>query len=95
LQIASQEQPDFVILLDINGYEVCRQIKVDSVLNATPVLFLSSLDNVGDKILGFEAGGVDYINKQPKELLARVKTHIDLFCARKENERYAKVRVLV
>jgi DNA-binding response OmpR family regulator len=93
--LAKEIKPDLIlldiILPDLNGYEVCREIKLDPVLNATPVLFLSSLDNVADKVLGFEAGGVDFISKpcQREELLARVKTHIDLFCIRKENERFA------
>ena len=95
LRFAEEIEPDLILLdimlPDINGYEVCRKIKENTNLSSVPVLFLSALDSVNDKVLGFEAGGVDYISKpcQREELLARVKTHLDLFCMRKENERYA------
>ena len=95
LRLAKEIEPDLILLdimlPDINGYEVCRFIKENANLSSIPVLFLSALDNINDKVLGFEAGGVDYINKpcQREELLARVKTHLDLFRIRKENERYA------
>ena len=74
-----------LILLDINmpevdGYEVCRYLKSDPSTNAIPVIFLSALDRVDDKINAFNVGGVDYITKpfQIKEVIARVKTHLQL-----------------
>ncbi|HEY3836192.1 MAG TPA: response regulator [Bryobacteraceae bacterium] len=86
LALAAVEQalPD-LILLDINmpemnGYEVCAQLKNDTRLAGIPVIFLSALDAVEDKVKGFHAGGVDYISKpfQFEEVQARVETHVKL-----------------
>jgi two-component system, sensor histidine kinase and response regulator len=84
LQAAHQEPPD-LILLDINmpemnGYEVCEQLKSSVLLAAVPVIFLSALDAVEDKVKGFRSGGVDYISKpfQFEEVHARVDTHLKL-----------------
>ena len=84
LQAAQQEQPD-LILLDINmpemnGYEVCAQLKADASLREIPVLFISALDETMDKIKAFAAGGVDYVTKpfQFEEVEARVQTQLKL-----------------
>jgi len=76
--------PD-LILLDVrmpdpDGYEVCRRIRADENLRKIPVIFISAMDAVEDKIKGFEAGGLDYITKpfQKEEVLARVRTHLTL-----------------
>lgn len=57
-----------LILLDINmpdmnGYEVCQQLKADPQTKDIPVIFLSALDDILDKVKAFEIGGVDYITK--------------------------------
>ena len=77
--------PPELFLLDINmpemdGYEVCRQLKSDPHLAAIPVIFLSALNDTGDKIKAFEVGGVDYITKpfQLEEVRARIETHLAL-----------------
>ena len=84
LRFLSTELPD-LILLDImmpemDGYELCRKIKQDERTRDIPVIFISALNDVSNKISGFEAGGVDFITKpfQPPEILARVATHIEL-----------------
>lgn len=84
IQAAQKAKPD-LILLDINmpemnGYEVCRQLKADEALSEVPVLFISALDETLDKIKAFAAGGVDYITKpfQFEEVEARVQTHLKL-----------------
>ncbi len=84
LEFLQSTLPD-LILLDIkmpgmNGYEVCRRLKVDERLASIPVIFLSALEDEHDKVQGFQAGGVDYITKpfHPEELLARVGTHLRL-----------------
>ncbi len=76
--------PDLV-LLDIkmpgmDGYEVCRRLKADERTRDVPVLFISGLTEMTDKIKGFGVGGVDYITKpfQYEEVLARVETHVSL-----------------
>jgi len=84
LKIAQSDPPPDLILLDImmpdmGGFEVCRQLKKDPHTKEIPVVFLSALDEVENKTKGFDVGGVDYITKpfQGKEVLARVKTHIE------------------
>ena len=84
LAAADQDPPD-LILLDINmpemnGYEVCEHLKSSARLSGIPVIFLSALDAVEDKVKGFRSGGVDYIAKpfQFDEVQARVETHIKL-----------------
>ncbi|MBI9085842.1 MAG: response regulator [Desulfobacterales bacterium] len=84
LEAARKEPPD-LILLDVimpgmNGYQVCAALKADTHLQDVPVIFISALDEVTDKVKGFSAGGVDYISKpfQTEELLARVETHLIL-----------------
>lgn len=76
--------PDLV-LLDINmpgmnGYEVCEQLKADPATRDIPIIFISALDEVHDKVKAFTVGGVDYITKpfQFEEVLARVRTHLAL-----------------
>jgi DNA-binding response OmpR family regulator len=89
LAAAAKEPPD-LFLLDINmpelsGYQVCEQLKWDEKLASIPVIFLSALNDVEDKVKGFAAGGVDYITKpfQFEEVLARVGTHLELRRARR------------
>jgi two-component system, OmpR family, copper resistance phosphate regulon response regulator CusR len=62
-----------VIIPGINGYEVCKKIRAANI--KTPVLMLTSLDSVEDKITGFDCGADDYLVKpfNFKELLARLK----------------------
>ncbi|MBD1865376.1 hybrid sensor histidine kinase/response regulator [Trichocoleus sp. FACHB-46] len=76
------EPPD-LILLDINmpqmnGYEVCQQLKADDQSRDIPVIFISALEDVLDKVKAFAVGGVDYIVKpfQIEEVLARIETHL-------------------
>lgn len=76
--------PD-LILLDINmpgmsGYEVCEQLKQDIQTHAIPIIFLSALDEVEDKIKAFRTGGVDYITKpfQLEEVLVRIQNQLTI-----------------
>jgi phosphoserine phosphatase RsbU/P len=84
LRVLENEQPD-LILLDVlipgmNGFEICKQIKENKDTANIPVIFMTALNSVEDKMTGFEAGGVDYITKpfQQVEVLARVNTHVTL-----------------
>ena len=84
LKSAQAEPPD-LILLDISmpemdGYEVCERLKSDPQTSQIPVIFLSALDEVFNKVKAFSLGGVDYITKpfQPEEVIARVQTHLNI-----------------
>ncbi|HMS64631.1 MAG TPA: response regulator transcription factor [Ignavibacteria bacterium] len=79
---AAESIPD-LILLDImmpelNGFEVCKQLKYNPVTSKIPVIFLTAKENEIDEILGFEIGADDYINKpiSPRKVLARIKSVI-------------------
>jgi len=94
LAAAAMEAPD-LILLDINipemnGYEVCERLKADPVLAPVPVIFISALNEMLDKVKAFGCGGVDYIGKpfQIEEILARVENHLNLRRLRKELEQH-------
>ncbi len=67
-------------LPDLDGYEVCRQLKSNKQTEDIPIVFLSALNETSDKVQGFAAGGVDYISKpfQAEEVLARVEIHLTI-----------------
>lgn len=80
-----RDMPPDLILLDINmpdmdGYEVCQHLKDDAGTADIPIIFISALEEVSDKVRAFEVGGVDYIPKpfEFKEVIARVETHLAL-----------------
>ncbi|MEG4024547.1 response regulator [Microcoleus sp. S13C4] len=82
---AARSTPPDLILLDItmpqmNGYEVCQHLKADGRTSGIPVIFLSALDQVLDKVTAFAVGGVDYITKpfHLEEVLARVENQLTL-----------------
>jgi signal transduction histidine kinase len=77
--------PPDLILLDINmpnmnGYEVCSSLKAMDATRQIPVIFISALGEVWDKVKAFSVGGVDYITKpfQLEEVLARIETHLTI-----------------
>jgi two-component system phosphate regulon response regulator PhoB len=67
-----------VMLPEIDGFELCRQIRRSPVIGRTPVLFLTARSDEVDRVLGLEIGGDDYMTKpfSPRELIARVKAHL-------------------
>ena len=91
--VGALEEPPELILLDIqmpnmNGYEVCTKLKADERTKDIPVIFISALSEVLDKVKAFGVGGVDYITKpfQVEEVLARVETHLSLRSLQKSLE---------
>ncbi|MEA3467887.1 MAG: diguanylate cyclase [Thermodesulfobacteriota bacterium] len=84
LQVLETYQPDIIILdvmmPEMDGFETCRRIKSNKDTADIPVIFMTALDSIQDKVTGFEAGGVDYITKpfQHVEVLARVNAHVAL-----------------
>ena len=82
--VIRQTHPD-LILLDVlmpapNGFETCRQLKLDPETSDIPIIFMTALSDTVEKVKGFDVGGVDYITKpfHQEEVLARVKTHLSL-----------------
>jgi sigma-B regulation protein RsbU (phosphoserine phosphatase) len=74
-----------LILLDIrmpdmDGYEVCNELKDNERTRDIPVIFISALNEIEDKVKAFKLGGVDYITKpfRLEEVLARTETHLAL-----------------
>ena len=83
---AAKKNPPDLILLDIkmpevDGYELCSIFKKEESLKDIPIIFISALDNIEDKVRAFEEGGVDYITKpfEPKEIQARIKTQLEIY----------------
>lgn len=78
--------PIDVILLDIkmpemDGFEVCKHLQADERTREIPVIFISALDEIFDKVKAFSVGGVDYITKpfQAEEVVARVGMHLKVW----------------
>ncbi len=65
---------------EMNGYEVCRQMKADDALRSIPVIFISALSEPFDKLQAFTVGGVDYVTKpfHLDEVRVRIETHLAL-----------------
>ena len=96
---AATAHPPSLILLDVNmpgtdGFEVCRQMKTVPQLHDVPVIFVSALSEMPEKLKGFEIGAVDYVTKpfQREELLARVRTHLELYRLRNHLEEMVEAR---
>ncbi|MCP4109440.1 MAG: response regulator [Desulfobacteraceae bacterium] len=77
------ESPPDIILLDImmpdmHGYDVCKQLKADERTRDIPVIFISALHETKEKIRAFSAGGVDYVTKpfHTEEVAARINSHL-------------------
>ena len=83
-QNKSQTVPDLILLdvlmPDIDGFEICRQLKSRKDTREIPVIFLTALSETNHKIKGFAVGGVDYITKPiaRQEVIARITTHLAL-----------------
>lgn len=82
---AATSNPPELVLLDIrmpemDGFEVCRRLKADPATSDVPVIFVSAASETEEKVRGFELGAVDFVTKpyQRDELLARVRTHLEL-----------------
>jgi two-component system, LuxR family, sensor kinase FixL len=98
LKSVAMQEPE-LILLDIklpemDGYDVCRQLKADEHTRDIPILFISGLEMPEDRIKGFDVGGVDYITKpfEKDEVLARVRTHLELHSMQLHLEQLIRTR---
>jgi DNA-binding response OmpR family regulator len=85
LESALTKPPDLclvdILMADMNGFELCRRLKQDIRTKAVPVVFVSALQDVRERLYGYEVGDVDYITKpfQAEELLARVGSQVQLY----------------
>jgi len=76
---AKKERPNLVILdlmlPDIDGFEICRQLKNNEITNKIPIIMLTAKSQESDKVTGLELGADDYMTKpfSPRELVARMK----------------------
>ena len=84
LKAVETQAPDLILLdimmPDINGFELCKQLKGNPAYSEIPVIFISALTQADEKVEAFKAGGVDYITKpfNLEEVQARVSTHLKL-----------------
>lgn len=98
LQRIAARMPDLV-LLDVvmpgmDGFSVCKRLRETPDTENLPIIFVSAANDAETVVRGLEAGGVDYITKpfNKSELLARVRTHVDLQRARETAARMLKER---
>ena len=82
IRSAKKSPPDLILLdimmPDMDGYQVCRELKSCELTKEIPVIFVTALNEDFDRIKAFEAGGVDFISKpfSSKEIIARVEVHL-------------------
>ena len=94
-QTAIERKIPQLILLDISmpdtdGFEFCAMLKADVKTRDIPIIFISALDSVEDKIKGFKLGAVDYIAKpfEKEEVTLRLNTHLKIYKLQQEMEAY-------
>ncbi len=92
LALSKAHPPDLILLdilmPDIDGYEVCKQLKGNEKTQNIPIIFVTAVSEVMDATKGFKLGAVDYITKpfHPPVVKARIKTHLTLLNQKKELE---------
>jgi two-component system sensor kinase FixL len=90
LEVARRSRPDLMLLdvmmPDMDGFEVCRQLKRDRDTSNIAIIFLSALEDTSDKVHGLELGAVDYVTKpfHPDEVAARVAAHCKILRLERE-----------
>ncbi|OGV55209.1 MAG: hypothetical protein A2017_09285 [Lentisphaerae bacterium GWF2_44_16] len=93
IEMIKNDKPELVLLdimmPELNGYEVAEILKNDPSTRDIPIIFITALDAIKDKLKAFEAGAVDFVTKpfNHKELIARVRTNIELRRVMEQNER--------
>lgn len=92
LEAVQNDKPDLILLdvmmPDLDGFEVCRELKRDLATSEIPVIFLTARTETDAVVKGFAIGAVDYVTKPVNrdELMARVRLHLELLNARQELE---------
>jgi len=88
MEMATNQRIDLILLdimmPDVDGYELCRLLRLDATLGDIPVIFVTAKSEIEDEAMGFEVGGVDYLTKPIRPLIvrARVRTHLELKASR-------------
>ncbi|MCA1949317.1 MAG: response regulator [Treponema sp.] len=96
LQILEQHQVTLILLdvmlPDIDGFTLAQQIRSEPRFKEIPIIFVTARSEQEDRLRGFEAGGVDYVSKpfDSREILQRVRTHVNLRRALEEQRRLNK-----
>lgn len=96
LAAINQKAPQLILLditmPEIDGFELCSMLKADAKTRDIPIIFISALDSVEDKVKGFKLGAVDYIAKpfEKEEVTLRLNTHLKIFKMQQELETYNK-----
>jgi DNA-binding response OmpR family regulator len=89
LKTAKAKKPDLILLdikmPDMDGYKVCEAFKADENLRDIPIIFISALDDVFDKVKAFYSGGVDYIAKpfHSEEVVVRLENQLTIQCQKR------------
>lgn len=84
LQTVEAEIPDLILLdirmPEVDGYQVCAQLKANPATQEVPIIFLSALNEIDDRMAAFAAGGADYITKPfyATEVLARIHCQLTI-----------------
>ena len=100
LDLTKKELPDLffldVMMPKMNGYQICERLKADPLTVDRPVIFLSGLSSIQEKIKAFTSGGVDYIVKpfDINEVLVRARTHLTLYRIQSQLASEVKSRTL-
>lgn len=95
LTLSKQNPPDLFLLdymmPEMTGPELCQKLKKDPDLKDIPVIFITALHDTQEVVAAYQSGAVDYVNKpiRMEELAVRVKTHIDLYLAKQDLQKYA------
>lgn len=90
LRVIGAAPPDLILLdvymPDMEGYEVCARLKADKSTAEIPIIFISALGEVLDKVKAFDAGGIDYVTMpfQYQEVISRVRNHLEFGRLQKE-----------
>jgi two-component system, sensor histidine kinase and response regulator len=94
IEQALYAEPD-LILLDImmpglDGFQVCSYLKNEAKTEQIPVIFVSALDTIDDKVTGFGLGAADYITKpfNKEEVISRINTHLRLYFLQRKLEQH-------
>lgn len=96
LEAIAKKMPQLILLditmPEISGFELCSMLKGDVKTREIPIIFISALDSVEDRVKGFKLGAVDYISKpfEKEEVTLRLNTHLKIYKMQQELESYNK-----